>query len=130
MSKHLDLAPISSQPSSRLKLATGYFTLLGGLTLGALGLLLVAGPSLRLPAAIGGLIVHPLTTAAWAATGFGLLWTGRELRHRRIAGWYSALTTAVMPLIPSIFGRPMSSGALLVSCVGIMILLSVRDELK
>jgi hypothetical protein len=64
------------------------------------------------------------------ASAAGFLWTGRALRQRRKDGWFSAFITAGCLLLPNALGKEMSWVSLLEVTLGIIALISVRNELE
>lgn len=126
MTPPFDAAPISSLPSGRLRFAAGYFTLSGGLAC-ASGVL-----NLTIGAFRGTLGFNRVSVAAVIlAYGLMLLWIAAELRAQRRRGWYAALVVVSLPLIAVAISRTgVHVLTVAISVIGVVVLLSVRDELK
>ena len=121
----------SDQPSTRLRVLAGLFTVAG--VTGAVG---VTGATLAL---VTGRLVLPATRPnhpAWslllgAITALTWWWAGRMLAHRQRAGAYVALTAFALPLLMVALGAGAATGlgGLAVNAVGCVLLASVWREL-
>ena len=60
----------------------------------------------------------------------GMIWTGHELRQKRRSGWTSAIATLVLPILVAALGKSVSVSTLVTSVVGLVLVISVRDELQ
>lgn len=117
-----------SEPSTRLRVVAGYFTLTG--TLSTFGLiyvvsLVLSGNSPELTA-----IASPhwwkLVPAVIAAVS--QFWIAAALRNKRRSGWFAAVATVGVQLAIVATQRG-SNWISIVSCiVGIAVLVSIRDE--
>ena len=126
----MDFAPVSGEPSTRLKLVTGYFSVSGYLSAAALSLWIVVS-LIRAPGVLLQTILdHPLRVLAAVGTSAGLLWTARELREGRKTGWYGALLTVAASIAPMLTGGEMSRVSMIVAALGIGLVVSIRDELE
>lgn len=126
----LDLAPISAEPSTRLHFVALYFSVVGTL----MGTMLVVVSVLHMAGMADvfarGLHIQPMQVISGMLSTAGLLWTGHELRQRRRSGWTSAIATLALPLIVSAVGRSISVSTLVTSVVGLLLVVSVRNELE
>ena len=129
-SRRLDLAPVSAEPSTRLHYVALYFSVVGTL----MGTMLVVVVVLRMAGMADmlarGLHIQPMQVISGMLSTAGLLWTGHELRRRRRSGWTSAIATLALPLIVSALGRSVSASTLVTSVVGLLLVVSVRNELE
>jgi hypothetical protein len=68
--------------------------------------------------------------AVAAVAILGYLWTVGELRRGHRAAWWAAVVTLATPIATAVQGRPVGLRGLLVSGIGILVLWSVRRELR
>lgn len=122
----LRFAPVSGEHSSALRIAMGYFTLTGALTL--LGGTIGIGAGVASGVAASAPLAFALGSATIVATGIGALWTGRLLEHRRRLGGAVAIATLVTPVVQWMLGSGPPSGVLF-SLAGAAIMVSVWNEL-
>ena len=129
MSTSRRFAPISSEPSTRLRLAAGYLAFTGGLL--ALGAVAGLGAALlgRLPEYRVALLARPYAPLANLAYIAALLWTARALRGRSRRGGVAALTLFTLPLLARAAGQPLRTTSLVVALVGLLVVASVWSEL-
>jgi hypothetical protein len=112
-----DLSPLYVQPSTRIRLVSGYFTVTGGLFLAALA-------GMAASAAAGWTAMHTLFTerpgavAFAAAVSLGWLWTGHLLGRGERAGGILAIVTLVVPLVAWAVGQPISGTSIFLSALG------------
>ena len=126
----MDFAPVSGEPSTRLKLVTGYFTVSGYLSAAFLSLWIVA-TLIRAPGDLFQMMTrHPLSLLAAGGTIAGWLWTARELRERRKTGWYGALLTVGASIAPMLTGAELSRVSMVLAALGIGLVVSIRGELE
>jgi uncharacterized membrane protein YedE/YeeE len=126
----MEFAPVSTQPSTRLQLVAGYFTVAGGSMLAFVGIgLVVRFTLLRASLAVPALTLGFRMAGALVAA-LGLLWTGRALREQRRSGWWSALLTLAAPIVTSWASSTWSSAVIGTSVIGLLLLASVREELR
>ena len=117
-------APVSDEPSSRLRLASGYFLLTGGFAALATIVTLVA------------LLDAP--TSSMLAVGVALnllfaganLWAGRQLADRSRSGGRIALGLLLLPLVGAAAGSPPSLLTFVLTAVGVGVIVSVWDEVR
>ena len=121
-------APLSEEPSGRLRLASGYFLLTGGFAaLATLAMLVVAlggsagaGPSWGLAL---GITLNLLFAGA-------NLWAGRQLAERSRSGGRIALGLLLLPLLGAAVGSSPSALTLVLTAVGVAVIVSVWEELE
>ena len=121
-------APVSRGPSTRLRLAAGYFTLSGAVTLALLAIAL-GSAALGPPAAAALLRAHPLAPVLRLASALLLLWTGRLLARGSRRGGALAVALLVPPLVAALAGQPVPTSSLVVGVVGVLVVLSVWRDL-
>ena len=124
--KRPNFAPVSGEPSGRLRLAAGYFTLSGQVGLGFMALGVALSLIRGTPTLMHMLQLLPIGVTA----AIGAFWTGNALRERRMAGWYSALITLAVPLIASIVKGQFHLTSIVLGVASLAFLISVRSELE
>lgn len=124
-----DFAPISSGPSTRLRLVAGYFTLSGILAL-AFTLMAVAAVLLGKPPGLRSQVrAHPVLPLVNFAVAALMVAVGELLRRRSRLGGVLALVAFAPPLVARALGRPVTTLTLILSAVGALLVLSVWREL-
>lgn len=126
-SRAFRFAPISDEPSTGLRLASGYFLLTGafgviGTTIALLSLGSLAGGAARRAVAAGVAI-----NLAFCAAH---VWTGLRLADRSRRGGRVAIALLATPLLNVMLGNPPSALAIAMMVVGIAIVVSVWGELR
>ena len=124
----INFAPISGQPSFRRRLAGGYFTLTGVLSIAfiliGVGLALSGDADMQ-----SALRAHPLRPMINTLLAIGFLVAGHYLskgsRRAGIAGIFAFLIPGVAALV----GVTVSTGSLVISLVGVAVIISIWDEL-
>jgi hypothetical protein len=122
-------APISGQPSGRLRLVSGY--LLGsGILLAAFVVAGIIGMLLRKPptgvwrVAFANLAVRSIVAAGWITSGV-------LLQRRSMLGGLIALAMFFVPIVASLFlHQPVPRLTLIVAGIGAVLVLSAFDELN
>ena len=120
-------APLSGGPSTRLRLAAGYFTASGALTLALLAAGL-AGAALGHPAATAALRAQPLGPGLRLASALLMLGAGRLIARRSRGGGALAVALLVPPVLSALAGHAVPRAALAVAVVGVGVVLSVWRE--
>lgn len=120
-------APISTEPSLRVRLVSWYFTVGGALRLlsVAIGLafLLERGTHLEARFPLLGII-------GAVASGLGSLWTGWLIAERKRLGLVVGAVSFAAPLATGIVGQPISRGGVIFSLVGLGLIASVWREVS
>ena len=129
MGHELNFAPISSQPSTRLRLVMGYLRLngwfgLGALAVGAVGAIAGYAP---LRAVVGGHILAMLVTAVGCGS---LLLAAGDLAAGRRRGAYAAGTIFALSILAALLGQGVSFEGLLVGVLGLGAVVSAWGELE
>lgn len=119
-------APISSEPSLRVRLVSWYFTVVGALQLLALGI----GIAIMASGRFGGLHLPILGVVVRVATALGWMWTGWLLSDRRRLGVVIAMVSFAAPLVTRLFGAPLSRSSLLFTIVGLALTASIWPEVR
>lgn len=117
LKRELDFAPISSQPSTRLRLAGLYLGVNGGLVLVALsrgGVLAIAGNE-TLRSLFAG---RPVDALVAAVSGVGLLVAGRDLARKRRRGAWAALAAFVAPVVTGLLAGGVAGETLVIGVIG------------
>ena len=120
-------APVSDEPSTALRVATGYVRITGVATL-VLGTIAL-GVGIARGDADGAPVAYALGSATIVATGVGALWTARLLERKRRLGAVVAIATLVAPVVARGTGG-VTMGGVLFSLAGAAILASVWNELE
>ena len=123
-------SPVSGQPSSRLRLVSGYLIGSGILTLAfvvvGLGVMLLGQPATTTPVPVRLVNIGIRTAIAtgWIVAGVLL---GRALR----IGGILALSLLMIPIISTaLFHEPVARLTLLLAIIGVGLVMSVFNELK
>lgn len=129
MANELQFAPISSLPSSRIRVVSIWLGINGGLVLIALsaGLIGALFGNASLRAAIG---AHPISVIVAGGAGLTLCWAARDLSHQLRRGAYTALLAFGLPLVRAVLGAPASAETLVIGVLGLAAVASVWGELE
>lgn len=121
-------APISTEPSLRVRLVSWYFLAGGSLRLLSIviaAVFLLAGPGphrVRFAEALGLVVV--------LANALGSLWTGWLIAERRRLGLVIGGLTFAAPLVASLTGQLISRGGVIFCLVGLGLIASVWREVS
>lgn len=124
------LTVAETEPSTRLRVVAGYFSVIG--TLGAVYLVVFFGFALSNVATVGiardAKVYAQLPTTILAIVT--QLWTASALRNKRRAGWYGALAALGLPIVLMAVKQSVYWPSIITSAVGLALLASVRNELE
>ena len=125
----MNFAPISSQPSTRLRLVVGYLRLNGwfGLGLLAVGAVAAIAGNTALRPLFEGHILAVLLTAAGCGS---LLLAAHDLACGRRRGAYAAGTIFALSLLAALSGQGPSFEGFVVGVLGLGAVISVWGELE
>ena len=121
-------APVSAEPSLRVRLVSWYFTIGGGLRLASIGIVLwvtLSTPALRRP---GGVSLFAIV--ALLASGVGSLWTGWAIAERKRLGLLVGIASFATPLVAALAGQFISRGGVIFCLVGLGLIASVWREVS
>jgi hypothetical protein len=124
------LAQLGDQPSTRLRIVAGYFTLTGSVSASVLVVTTIVGVTGVAPSVGAAVLAPPLRYVGGALTALAWLWTGALLRNKQRSGWLSALATIAIPLVAAAFRQSLAISAVVTGVVGIALLFSIRGELE
>jgi uncharacterized membrane protein len=128
LTNQMNFAPISGQPSLRLRLASGYFILSGLMSLAiiAVGLIMAFTGTNEIRAAV---FEHPIQTFLNAAIALGFVLAGYYLRKGSRLGGFIAIVVFLPPLAEAILGHDVRLGSLIIGAVGVIVIVSIWEEL-
>lgn len=127
-SRRFRFAPLSEEPSGRLRLASGYFLLTGGFI--AVGTLVAVAALIHGPTEARPLWALAIGVALNLLFAGANLWAGRQLAERSRRGGRIALGLLLLPLLGVVAGSPPSGLTLVLTAVGVAVIVSVWEELE
>ena len=119
-------APISTEPSLRVRLVSWYFTIGGGLRLLSIVIALIAMLTMRGTHLDGPFPVLGIVGAI--ATALGSLWTGMLVAQRKRLGLLIGGISFAAPLAAALVGQHVSTGGAVFCLVGLALIASVWRE--